>query len=129
MYSVIRHTGIRMEDANATFYLNSTVTGQEHVGCPVSLDPSANFTVGLSQDGEDILGALESFENRSQEGYNAGAVAPKLYTNFTYTGVAPEIGKWVVGAGNGEVKASATAGRALVEAVDTDTKEVSVLFV
>lgn len=129
MYSVIRHNGIRMEDANATFFLNSTITSHDDVGSPVSLDPSENFTVGLSPDGADILGALESFENRSQEGYNAGAVAPKLYTNFTYTGAAPVIGQWVVGAGNGNVKASATAGRALVEAVDTSTQQVSVLFV
>lgn len=129
MYSVIRHNGIRMEDANATFFLNDTITSHDDVGSPVSLDPSENFTVGLSPDGADILGALESFENRSQEGYNAGAVAPKLYTNFTYTGSAPVIGQWVVGAGDGKVKASATAGRALVEAVDESINQVSVLFV
>lgn len=129
MYSVIRHNGIRMEDANATFFLNDTIKSHDDVGSPVSLDPSENFTVGLSPDGADILGALESFENRSQEGYNAGAVAPKLYTNFTYTGSAPVIGQWVVGAGDGNVKASATAGRALVEAVDESINQVSVLFV
>ena len=124
----VRHQGIRTESANASFYLNSTITSTSDIGKPVSLDASANFTVGLSQDGEDILGFLESFENRSQEGYNCGAVAPKIYTDFTYTGPTPVIGQWVVGAGNGEVKGTIERSRALVEAVDVDNKLVSVTF-
>lgn len=128
MYSTIRHTGIRIEDANASFYLNSTITSFADVGKPVSLDATANFTVGISPDGADILGSLESFENRSQEGYNLGAVAPKLYCTFEYSGTAPVIGQYVVGDGTGKVKASLERGRALVEAVDTDAQTVSVNF-
>ena len=128
MYNKIRHQGIRTESANATFLLNDTITSFSDVGKPVSLDPTANFTVGLSQDGEDILGYLESYEDRSQDGIKTGAVAPKIYTNFKYTGAAPVNGQWVVGAGNGLVKAPATRARALVEAVDTDNEEVSVTF-
>lgn len=128
MYNNIRHQGIRTESANATYYLNDTVTSASDVGKPVSLDATANFTVGLSPDGADILGSLESVEDRSQDGIKTGAVAPKLFTTFNYTGAAPVIGQWVVGAGNGLVKASPTQARALVEAVDTDNEEVSVTF-
>lgn len=128
MNTTIRHQGIRVEDANASYLLNDTITGHGQVGSPVSLDPTANFTVGLSPDGADILGALESFENRSQEGYNLGAVAPTMYTTFAYDGVAPVIGQYVVGAGAGKVKGSVDRSRALVEAVDTTEKMVSVTF-
>ena len=128
MFLEIRHTGIRNETSSATYYTNATITGQQHVGKPVSLDPTANFTVGLAADGADILGYLESFEDRKQEGIKVGAVCPQIYANFEYSGADPVIGQWVVGDGTGKVKASAARARALVTAVDTANKMVSVTF-
>lgn len=128
MYSVIRHKGIRIEDANATYFLNTSITSHADIAKPVSLDATANFTIGLAADGAQILGALESFEDRTQEGYKAGAVAPLMYTTFEYSGADPVIGQWVVGDGTGKVKASATIGRALVEGIDTVAKLVHVTF-
>jgi hypothetical protein len=128
MYSVIRHKGIRIEDANATYFLNASITSHSDIAKPVSLDATANFTIGLAADGAQILGALESYEDRTQEGYKAGAVAPLMYTTFEYSGTDPVIGQWVVGDGTGKVKASATIGRALVEGIDTTGKLVHVTF-
>lgn len=128
MYNVIRHKGIRVEDGNATYYLNNTITSHSDIGKPVSIDPAEDFTVGLAGDGDHILGSLESFEERVQEGYSTGAVAPLKYETFEYSGTDPVRGQWVVGDGTGKVKASATISRALVEGVDTTNKLVHVTF-
>lgn len=126
---ITSHRGIRVEDLAGTFYLNDTLT-KEHVGAPVALDPSANFTVGLAGDDAEILGVLQSFEDRVLEGVKTGSVNPLISFKFPYTGTAPVPGNRVVGAGEGAVKvAGAGAGfNTSVVAVDTDAGTCEVLI-
>lgn len=130
MFLGIKHQGIRTESASATFRLNATITGPEHVGKPVSVDPAQDFLVGLAADGAEVIGYLESYEDRVTEGEKVGAVNWHICTVFSYTGVAPTRGGSIVGAGAGNVKA-AGAGEGkntLVTAVDAANQLVSVTF-
>lgn len=128
-FGITSHRGIRIEDLAATYYLNSTIT-QAHVGAAVSIDPTADFTVGLV-DGGRIHGVLQSFEDRVLEGLKTGAVNPTIRFKFEYTGTAPTRGGHVVSNGAGGVKvAGAGAGtNATVVAVDTDAMTCEVLIV
>lgn len=126
MLTSIRNKGIRVEDASGNFYLDASIDVNAHVGAPVA--PTGNNTVGLAPDGAEILGNLESAEDRVQEGVKTGAVCPSLYTTYGYSGTAPVVGQWVVGTGTEKVKASATFGRCTVLAVDTTAMTVDVTF-
>ena len=122
------HRGIRNEESALTWYLDASITSPADVGKPVSI--TGNFTVGLAVDGAEILGQLESFENRLQEGVKVGAVNHHMSAKFTYTGSDPVAGGKIVGAGGGNVK---TAGAGLghntfIAAVDTTAKTVEVTF-
>lgn len=126
----IRHQGIRTESASATFYLNSSITSIEDVGKPVSIDPTADYTVGFVADA-DVLGVLESYEDRTTEGVKTGAVNWHNCYEFEYSGTAPTRGGRVVSDGAGKVKAAgAGAGtNTRVVSVDTTNQVVSVIFV
>jgi hypothetical protein len=130
MNTITSYKGIRVEDLAVTAYLNSTVTGIADVGKPVSIDPAADFTVGISPDGVDINGVLTAFENRSQDGVKTGSYQPLMYQKFSYTGTAPTRGGRVVGNGLGGVKtAGAGVGmNTVVVAVNTTTLTCEVLL-
>lgn len=125
---VMSHRGIRNEESSATFYLGAGLTSVAQVGVPVAV--TGNFTVDVAADGAEIVGVLESFENRVQEGIKVGAVNWHNCAKFTYTGTAPVAGGRIVGAGGGNVKAAgAGAGlQTLVTAVDTTAMTVEVIF-
>lgn len=132
LFGITTHRGIRIEDLAATFYLNSTLPNKECVGWPVSIDPSADFTVGAAGDGAEIHGVLQSWEDRVQEGgIRTGAVNPIISFKFEYTGADPVRGGTVVGSATpGKVKAgTATTGKNnIVVAVDSTAKTVEVLI-
>lgn len=122
------HRGIRNEESAATWYLGAGLTAIGDVGKPVAV--TGNFTVDVAADGAEILGVLESFENRVQEGIKVGAVNWHNCAKFTYTGTDPVPGGRIVGAGGGNVKAAgAGAGlQTVVSSVDTVAKTVEVIF-
>lgn len=132
LFGITTHRGIRVEDLAASFYLNSTLPNKECVGWPVAIDPSADFTVGAAGDGVEILGVLQSWEDRVQEGgVRTGSVNPLISFKFEYEGTDPVRGGSVVGSAvPGKVKAAgAGAGKnTTVVAVDTTAKTVEVLF-
>lgn len=132
LFGITTHRGIRIEDLAATFYLNSTLPNKECVGWPVSIDPTADFTVGVSGDNVEIHGVLQSWEDRVQEaGIRTGAVNPLISFKFPYEGAAPTRGGSVVGSAvPGSVKAAAagTGKNTVVVAVDTTAKTVEVLL-
>lgn len=101
--------GFHFEDWILTFNLAAGITASD-AGKAVALDTSAANTAKLAGDGDEIMGRLESVENRIQEGVLAGAVALK-FANLVpiKTGEVVAIGNSVQGAGAGEVKAVAAA--------------------
>lgn len=130
MNTITSYKGIRVEDLAVTAYLNSSITSINDVGKPITIDPAADFTIGLSADGAEIHGVLTAFENRSQEGVKTGSYQPLMYQKFSYTGTAPTRGGRVVANGAGGVKA-AGAGvgmNTVVVAVNTTTLTCEVLL-
>jgi len=90
-----------------------------------------DYLVGLAGDGDQIVGYLESFEERKADGSKTGAVSWNICTEWPYTGTAPAAGDSVVGSATlGSVKtAVAPAGiNTLVTAVDTTNLIVSVIL-
>ncbi len=106
MNTITSYKGIRVEDLAVTAYLNATVTGVADVGKPISIDPAADYTVGISPDGADIHGVLTAYEHRVQDNVKTGSYNPMMYQKFTYSGTAPTRGGRVVGNGLGGVKAA-----------------------
>lgn len=131
-FGINTHRGIRVEDLSPSFFLNNTLANKDCVGWPVSIDPTADFTVGVAGDGVEILGVLQSWEDRVQEGgIRTGSVNPLISFKFPYTGTAPVRGASVVGSATpGSVKAAgAGVGKnTTVTAVDTDAMTVEVLI-
>ncbi len=124
----LQHQGIRTESAAASFYLDTSITGFDAIGKPVSI--TGNFTVGFGSADDEILGYLESYEDRDVEKVKMGAVSWHMCAVFEYAGTAPTVGGNVVSNGDGKVKvAGAGAGRnVVVTAVDTTNQTVSVIF-
>lgn len=101
--------GYDFEDFQFTFNLKAGIVATD-VGKAVALDATAAATVKLAGDDDHIIGRLETFENRTQEGALLGTVALKfsdiLPIKSGLTGAeAVVVGSTVVGAGSGEVKA------------------------
>lgn len=127
----ITHQGIRTESAAATFNLGTSLTeGYDEVGRLVSMSSTLDFTVEKNVDGAPILGMLESYEDRSQEGLKTGAVTWQICVKAPYSGAAPVRGKGLVCDATDGVKA-APAGEglnAIVTAVDTSAKTVEFIL-
>jgi len=108
MYGVISTKGRYLEDFQETFYISGTVT-QADLGKALSLDATAPKTVKLAADGDIIVGRLEVYEDRVQEGVKVATVSMKFidwvpYKTGLTSGDVAGIGKAIVGAGAGEVK-------------------------
>lgn len=106
----LSHKGRYLEDFQEYFYLDSTITAAD-VGKAVEIDATGEQKVKLATDGGIIIGRLEVFEDRKQEGIKVGTVSLKGFGYFpikaSLTGVsAVRIGDTIVGAGSGEVRAA-----------------------
>jgi hypothetical protein len=110
-----------------TYNLASGITAA-NIGHPVKLDTSGNNKVALAGDGDIIFGVLESFEDRIVEGTPLGAVAICGGYRFTYSGTAPTVGAYAIGNATNGIKATATANKCLIVAVDTTNTTVDVLI-
>ena len=101
------------EDSQITYLISGSVTDAD-IGKAVSWDTTATRTVKLAADGDVIIGRLWGFTNRTQEKVKTCVVSRRfsatlpIKAGLTLTDVVA-VGKTVVGAGNGEVRAQATA--------------------
>jgi hypothetical protein len=120
--------GYFLEDFNFTFLLNSAIVAAD-VGKAVSLDGTTANTVKLAADNDRIIGRLETFEDREQEGIKVGAVSLKFLQRLPVkTGLtgaeAVVVGSTVVGAGSGEVKARVVSTVATPDLNDNFVAEI-----
>lgn len=107
-FGSISDKGRYNEDFQDTFYVPNTVTSAD-VGKAVSLNGTTAHGVKLAADGDFIVGRLEVYEDRVQEGADLATVSRKGIALFPIksglTGVnVVAIGDTVVGAGGGEVR-------------------------
>lgn len=125
----LTHKGIRTESAAATFELDSSIDGFDKIGLPVAV--TGNMTVGLGADGDELVGYLESYEDRTVEGGKTGAVSWHMCAVFEFDpAAAPVAGGRIAAVGDGRVKA-AGAGvgyNTLVKSVDATNNLCEVTF-
>lgn len=104
--------GFQFEDAQFTCLISGSPTSSD-VGKAVSQDTGAANTVKLAADDDVIVGRLMAVENRVQEGIVVATVAFQFLDKLPVKsglsgGAVVALGKFLVGAGAGEVKGSAT---------------------
>lgn len=99
--------GYDFQDSQLTFNLNASMVAA-NVGAPVALDAATPNTVKLAGDGDEIIGVLMTFEDRTIEGQKVGTVELRFAKKLKIkTGETVVVGNRLVGAGGGEVKAFA----------------------
>lgn len=113
--------GYTFEDSQLTTKLAAGIT-KDSVGLAVTQDTSADNTVKLAGDGDEILGVLYTFEDRVIEGQKVGTIkfrfADKLKVKAGLAGAQVVArGSKLCGAGSGEV-------RAIDPATDTDLAQI-----
>lgn len=97
--------GIFIEPWMLTFNL-AVGTVLADVGKAVTLDPTGANKVKLAGDGDNIIGRLETVEDRTIEGILVGTVSLQGALKLPKkTGETVNVGDQVQGAGAGEVKA------------------------
>lgn len=99
-----------LPDFTFTMNVSGAVT-RAHVGRAVALDTTADNTVKLAGDGDEIYGRLESLETGGLDGLTVGAVSTKFQAPLPVKAGLAGLnvvarGDTVVGAGDGEVKAA-----------------------
>lgn len=105
----ISHKGIKDEDLQYPWNVSGTIA-QTDLGKAVSQKTSADATVELAADGADIMGFLETYENRTAEGIAVGTVGMgggyeiQIATAALGGSDEPAVGDGVIGAGSGLVK-------------------------
>lgn len=110
-----------------TMYLASAITADD-VGKPVTFD-TPNNTVKLSGDGDIVLGVLETYESRLQEGVKTGAVSMTGGFRFPYvTSDAVAVGDSIVAGASSKVKKTTTINRTRVFSKNTVDETVEVYF-
>ena len=118
---------IHVEEFALPMYLNAATVAAD-IGKGVTQDTSAAMTVRLAEDGEEIFGFLDTFEDRGD--FKLGAVQQKGGFGMTYEGAVPNIGDGMVGSTTPGVLrttgAAATAGQPRVFKVDTAKNLVEV---
>lgn len=102
--------GMTHNDFHYPFLLAAAVVAAD-VGKPMAVDVTAPNTLKVAADGEQILGRLETFEDRTIEGIKVGAVSIRGGWSFPITGTVA-VGDTVVGAGGGNVRAAVEANHA-----------------
>lgn len=107
--AVVSH-GFSLNEFMFTYVLDSGID-EDDVGKAVSLDATKTNTVKLAADGDAIFGRLETFEDRTALGIKVGTVSRKFKQKLPVKSgltsfAAVAVGDTVVGAGDGEVKAS-----------------------
>lgn len=120
--------GINVEAFQFPFKLASAIAAAD-VGKAVSLDTGAANTVKLAADDEEILGVLQTYENRAQVGEGeVGTVGMKGGFKLLKTG-AVTVGQQVVGSATpGVVKGIAMGVGARNIVVEVSGNYATVIF-
>lgn len=121
--------GIYHEDYAYTWNISGVVDKSADIGKAMSQDKTADDTAKLAADGDTLIGALGSYEDRVQEGIKVGTVYHKGNFQFPYTG-ALAVGDSVIGAGAGQVKTAGVgvSNNTLVTKVDATNSLATVVF-
>lgn len=118
--------GMYHEDWQYPFFISGDVS-HEDIGKAVTLDTSKANTVKLAGDGDPVLGRLEVYEDRVQEGIKVATVnlagGMKLPVK---EGETVNIGDAVIGAGSGEVRSVIPTGAEADDVIPTDNIVVEV---
>lgn len=101
--------GFYIEKTLLTWVLAAGITRAD-VGKAMAQDPTAPNQAKLAGDNDEIIGRLESVENRLQEGILVGTIAHQFGASLPYAGTVPAIGTQVVGSATpGSVKVASVA--------------------
>lgn len=120
--------GIPQPDFSFTFKLHASITAAD-IGKPVAMSTVAN-TVILATTGSKILGMLATYEDRTIEGFKAGAVETKGGFNFPVLAADPlAIGDSVVGGAAATVKQGTDARNVVVNIVGTTPNQIATVLV
>lgn len=115
-------------DWNLTFALSDSVTDMNSLeGLAVELDSTAANTVKLATDGADVIGFIFVAENGVNQGEGITVTVSMKGGRRVKTSARLSVGDYVVGAGNGLVKAAgagATSDIRVWEVIDDSTAVV-----
>lgn len=120
--------GITYPDWNLTFALSDNVTDMAALeGLAVELDSTSANTVKLATDGAAIVGFIFAAENGVNQGEGIVVTVSTKGGIRAKTSAQLSVGDYVVGAGNGAVKAAtggATSDIRVWEVIDATTAVV-----
>ena len=103
-HNAVTMKGFHQEAFHLTMNISGTVTAAD-IGKAVSLDTTKANTAKLAGDGDAIIGRLASYEGRTVEGINVGAVEFRFANAFPLKASdAAVVGDTVIGGGSGTVK-------------------------
>lgn len=88
--------GFYFNQSAFTWNLTGTIVAAD-VGKAMTQDITVANSAKLAGDNDPILGVLESFEDRKQEGIKVGTVGHQFSVSLPYAGTVPAIGANVVG--------------------------------
>lgn len=137
MTAGVNNNNIHQENWHIPFLLASAIVAAD-VGKAVALDTAAANTVKLAGDNDQVLGRLETFEDRTTEGIKVGTVAIQGILVLPCVTSTPALGARVTGSSTGGLvktagtpaDATAAAGQRqnIVIARDDTAKTVTVVL-
>lgn len=99
--------GLTYPDFNHTYKLTDNVTNMAALeGLAVEQDTTAANAVKLATDGGEVVGFIQSAENGINQGEGITVTVATKGGHKVKTSTQLSVGDYVVGAGNGEVKAA-----------------------
>ena len=99
--------GLTYPDFNHTYKLTDNVTNMAALeGLAVEQDTTAANAVKLATDGGEVVGFIQSAENGINQGEGITVTVATKGGHKVKTSAQLSVGNYVVGAGNGEVKAA-----------------------
>ena len=99
--------GLTYPDFNHTYKLTDNVTNMAALeGLAVEQDTSAANAVKLATDGGEVVGFIQSAENGINQGEGITVTVATKGGHKVKTSAELSVGNYVVGAGNGAVKAA-----------------------
>lgn len=102
--------GIYKEDAQYGVNISGTINLTTDIGKALSIDATAANTLKLAADGDNIIGRLEVYEDRTQEGIKVGTANTDGGMKFPIgASETVAVGDFIVGDGNGFVRKAVTA--------------------
>lgn len=116
-------------DWNLTFALSDSVTDMNSLeGLAVELDSTAANTVKLATDGADVIGFIFVAENGINQGEGVTVTVSMKGGRRVKTSAKLSVGDYVVGAGNGLVKAAGSNAKSDIRVWEVIDDSTAVVF-